>query len=240
MPPNVCRSHAAAPASGHDGKDVPRLTYRSKKDYVYEALRSEILSGNRKPGSRLIIDDIAAELGVSPIPVREALQGLQADGYVVIQPYVGAKVAEMQLDSVFEIFALLEAMEVISGRAACERMTDEDLAALEGMIARMDSLVDDPEAWSRENFALHEFMCRQAQTFLTEALLRKALEHWDRLRRHYFADVFTYRVKESQVEHWEIMRALRTRDPDLVERVIRNHNRRALAAYVAHLSEVEV
>ncbi|MDQ3397244.1 MAG: GntR family transcriptional regulator [Deinococcota bacterium] len=218
---------------------MPQLTYRSKKDYVYGSLRAEILSGCRKPGSRLIIDDLAAELGVSPIPVREALQGLQADGYVVIQPYVGAKVAEMQIDSVHEIFALLEAMEVVSGRAACERMTDQDLGTLEEIISRMDGLVDDPEAWSRENLALHEFICTCAGSFLTEALLRKAMEHWDRLRRYYFADVFTHRVRQSQEEHREILTALRSRDLAVVERVIRVHNQQALAAYVTHLCEVE-
>jgi DNA-binding GntR family transcriptional regulator len=216
---------------------VSQVIHRSKKEYVYDSLRSEILSGRRTPGARLIIDDLASELGVSPIPVREALQQLEADGYVVIQPYVGAKVAEIHVDSIHEIFALLEAMEVISGRAACERMTDDDLDVLEQRINQMDTLVDDPESWSHENLALHEFICMRAQTFLVEALLRKALEHWDRLRRYYFADVFTYRVKQSQEEHKEILAALRSRDPDRVERVIRAHNSSALASYLAHLAK---
>lgn len=215
---------------------MPQTTYRSKKEYVYESLRGEILSGLRKPGSRLIIDDLAGELGVSHIPVREALQQLEADGYVVIQPYIGAKVAEIHVDSIHEIFALLEAMEVISGCAACERMTDEDLDLLEQRILQMDALVNDPESWSHQNLALHEFICTRAETFLVEALLRKALEHWDRLRRYYFANVFTYRVKQSQQEHKEILAALRARNPDRVEQVIRAHNSKALAAYLTHLA----
>lgn len=215
------------------------MRHRSKRDYVYATLRAEILSGARPPGARLIIDDLAAELGVSPIPVREALQGLQADGYIVIRPYAGAHVAEMHKESVYEIFALLEAMEVVSGRAACTRMTDEDLAELKARVARMDVLTHDPEAWSLENLALHEFICRRSSSFLTEALLRKAMEHWDRLRRFYFADVFRYRIKESQEEHRRIVTALASRDAGETERMIRAHNQRALAAYVRHLEAGE-
>jgi DNA-binding GntR family transcriptional regulator len=212
------------------------VTHRSKKDYVVASLRRDILDGALAPGARLIIDELALSYGVSPIPVREALQQLQSDGYVVIQPYVGAKVAEIEIDAIHEIFALLESLEVISGRAACERMDDADLDMLEEMVARMDHLVDDPDRWSHENLLLHEFICTKAGTHLVEALLRKAMEQWDRLRRSYFKDVFTHRIRASQPEHREIVRALRTRDGDRVERIIRAHNQSALSAYVGHLA----
>ncbi len=212
------------------------VTHRSKKDYVYESLRREILDGGLEPGARLIIEELASGYGVSPIPVREALQQLQSDGYVVIQPYVGAKVAEIEIDAIHEIFALLESLEVIGGRAACERMSDAHLDDLERMVTSMDDLVDDPDRWSHENLVLHEFICTQAGTHLVEALLRKAMEHWDRLRRYYFKDVFTHRIRESQREHRAIVHALRSRDGDRVERIIREHNQTALAAYVGHLS----
>jgi DNA-binding GntR family transcriptional regulator len=212
------------------------LTHRSKKDYVIASLRRDILDGVLAPGARLIIDELAARYGVSPIPVREALQQLQSDGYVVIQPYAGAKVAEIEIDAIGEIFALLESLEAISGRAACERMSDADIDELERLVARMDDMVDDPDRWSQENLLLHEFICTKAGMHLVEALLRKAMEQWDRLRRHYFEDVFEHRIRASQPEHRAIVRALRTRDADLVERIIREHNRTALAAYVGHLS----
>ncbi len=212
------------------------VTHRSKKDHVVASLRRDILDGVLAPGARLIIDELASSYGVSPIPVREALQQLQSDGYVVIQPYAGAKVAAIEIDAIHEIFALLESLEVISGRAACERMGDADLDELERLVARLDDLVDDPDRWAHENLTLHEFICAKAGTHLVEALLRKAMEHWDRLRRYYFKDVFSHRLRESQQEHREIVRALRTRDGDLVERIIREHNQTALAAYVGHIS----
>ncbi|HEY6841605.1 MAG TPA: GntR family transcriptional regulator, partial [Chthoniobacterales bacterium] len=104
---------------------------RSKKELVSETLRQAILNGELLPGTRLVIDDLAKQLGVSPIPVREALQQLDADGYIVLEPYLGAKVAPIEAESVIEVFSLLETMEVVSSRTACQHMSDADFSALE-------------------------------------------------------------------------------------------------------------
>src|SRR5438067_8819367 len=85
------------------------VSFRSKKDATYDTLHTAIVRGDLAPGTRLVIDDLAAQIGVSPIPVREALQQLQADGFVVIEPYVGVTVTALQAGLVEEIFALLEA-----------------------------------------------------------------------------------------------------------------------------------
>ena len=59
---------------------------RSKRDLVVAEIREAILNGELAPGVRLVIDDLAEKLGVSTIPVREALQQLHADGYIVFEP----------------------------------------------------------------------------------------------------------------------------------------------------------
>src|SRR6202047_2581727 len=124
---------------------------RSKKELVIENLRNAILNRELIPGTRLVIEDLAKQLGVSPIPVREALQQLDADGYVVIEPYLGAKVAPIEAESVIEVFSLLETMEVVSSRTACQHMSDADFNVLEEILVKIDSLVADPELWSHEN-----------------------------------------------------------------------------------------
>ena len=121
---------------------------RSKKELVIENLRNAILNRELIPGTRLVIEDLAKQLGVSPIPVREALQQLDADGYVVIEPYLGAKVAPIESESVIEVFSLLETMEVVSGRAACQHMSDSEFNVLEAILLKMDSLLSEPELWS--------------------------------------------------------------------------------------------
>jgi DNA-binding GntR family transcriptional regulator len=217
----------------------PIGTARSKKEFVTDALRTAILNGELTPGTRLIIDELAEQLGVSPIPVREALQQLASDGYVVIKPYVGAEVAPIEAESVVEVFSLLETMEAVSGRAACQRMSDADFDALEAILLKMDSLVGDPEAWSQENRRFHTFICDQAGTRLIGSVMGKVLDHWDRLHRYFLKDVFARRLTQAQREHRKILKAFRSRDPERVEAVIREHIRSALHAYTKHLNGIQ-
>src|SRR6202047_3537599 len=151
------RITAANQGSVRQGGLIPRWIMqpigllRSKKEWVIETLRNAILNREFTPGTRLVIDDLAKQLGVSPIPVREALQQLDADGYVAIEPYLGARVAPIEAESVVEVFSLLETMEVVSSRAACQHMADADFNVLEEILVKIDSLVADPELWSHEN-----------------------------------------------------------------------------------------
>ena len=214
-------------------------TFRSKKDFVYETLRDQILNGDLVPGTRLIIDDLASELGVSQIPVREALQQLQADRFVTIEPYIGARVAEIHEGLVHEVFELMQAMELISGRAACQKMTDADFLEMEGLVVRMDTNVDDLEQWSQDNVRLHQLICEKAEMSLVQDLLLHVQDHWQWLRRYYLEDVFALRIKKAQQDHWELLAALRTHDPNYVTNVISQHNQSALNDYLHYLDQLE-
>jgi DNA-binding GntR family transcriptional regulator len=208
---------------------------RSKKELVSETLRQAILNGELLPGTRLVIDDLAKQLGVSPIPVREALQQLDADGYIVLEPYLGAKVAPIEAESVIEVFSLLETMEVVSSRTACQHMSEADFSVLEMILLKMDSLINEPELWSQENRHFHSFICEKSGTRLIGSLMSKVLDHWDRLHRYFLKDVFARRLRQAQREHWEILKSLRTRDPARTETVVRQHAQAAMAAYQKHL-----
>jgi DNA-binding GntR family transcriptional regulator len=209
---------------------------RSKKELVTATLRNAILNGEFTPGMRLVIDDLARQLGVSTIPVREALQQLSADGYAIIEPYIGARVAPIEADSVIEVFSLLEAMEVVSGRAACQHMSDADFTVLEQILLKMDSLVDDPELWSQENRHFHKFICDKSGTRLVASLMSKVFDHWDRLHRFFLKDVFARRLPQAQREHWEILKTLKTRNAAKTEAIIRKHAQASLSAYTQYLS----
>ncbi len=211
------------------------LGFKSKNEQVYDHLHSLILQGELRPGSRLVIDHLARSLGVSQIPIREALYRLQAGGFVTLEPHVGARVTELRADEVREVFMVLEAVEVISARAACEQLTDDDLARLERQVLEMGALVADAEAWSRRNKELHAFIASHARTGLVARVLEAALDHWDRLRRQYLDEVFAHRISRAQRDHVALLLALRRRDQDLVEHTVRDHNRAALAAYSDYL-----
>ncbi len=211
---------------------------RSKNELVYMSLKTAIIQGELQPGSRLVIDELATMLGVSQIPVREALRQLEADGFVTIQPHVGTTVTEIQASLLTEVFGLLEALEMISCRAACERLGDRDWQQLEQHLRQMDRLVDDPDGWSAANVAFHQMVCERAETPLVLKMMDKALSHWDRLRSYYhLKDIFAARVQSAHDQHWELFEAMRNCKIDVVEQIIRRHNQAALAAYQAHLTQ---
>ncbi|PIE32602.1 hypothetical protein CSA56_14960 [candidate division KSB3 bacterium] len=212
---------------------MPR--YKSKKELVYAHLRTAILHGAFQPDERIVIDGLASQLGVSQIPIREALQQLQAEGFVVMEPHVGPRVAPIEASLIYEVFQLLESLEVISGRAACQHMSDLQLQEMEGLLRHMDALRDDLEQWSQENVRLHYSLCDWGKTLLVKSLMAKVLDQWDRLRHYYLKDVLVKRIDLSQQDHWALYEALRARDPEQTECVARQHNQRAVADYVDYL-----
>lgn len=217
---------------------VPPNRYMSKKEYTYQTLRDEIIGGVlRPPGQRLVIDEIAQELGVSPIPVREALQQLQGEGFVVIEPYVGARVSEVRTETIFELFELLKSAESISSRAACQTMDDAAFESIHALLKTMDTTVDVPVLWANQNVELHLFICEQVNMQLTQDLFKRASTHWLRLKNLYLGDVFADRIELAQAQHWELYAALLTRDPEHVAAVIARHNDAALSSYLDHLQQ---
>jgi len=206
--------------------------FRSKNALVYDALKDSILQGDLKPGQRVIIDELAHDLGVSQIPIREALRMLEADGLVHFEAYVGATVTEIHAGLTHEIFALLTALESISSRAACRQMTDDQLSRLDVMIGAMDGLLDQPDRWSAENKRLHAYICDCAGMPLVASMMTKTLDHWDRLRRYYQDAVFAHRISAAQREHHRLLDAFKLRDPQQVEQIVQEHNQAALAAYL--------
>jgi len=213
----------------------PRPLFRSKKESVLDAIRSAIVSGQYRPGQKLVIDEMAAQFGISAIPIREALQQLQADGLVKIEPHVGATVTPIESNLVEEIFDLLEALELMSARRASVRMTADQFKELEAMVSQMDGMLADLDAWSAMNVRLHTFICECADIPLAQSMLVKVLDHWNRLRKVHLKEVHAKRAHLSQQEHWQILRAMKAGDTDRLERVIGEHNRAARDAYTTEL-----
>lgn len=207
------------------------VSFRRKSEVAYSWLRDAIIDGTLPGGERLVIDDLALKMGISPIPIREALSQLQAEGFVIFKPHVGATVTEIYPSLAFEIFGLLEAVEVVCGRTVCEQQNEEFLNQLESLVREMDGIVDEPDRFSKANAHFHQQICQQAGAVLMQNVVTTVWLHWDRLRRHYLAVVFARQTHLAQKEHWELFDALRAGDADQVEEVTRRHNRRSQEAY---------
>lgn len=218
------------------GSDV---RFRTKQEYVYQSLRGAIMRGDLPPGQRLVIDEIARQLQVSSIPIREALQLLQSEGLVQSAPHVGATVAPISEDEVHEVFAIMEGLETVGVREAARRLDDAGLALLSGVVAEMDAAIaaQDYERWAALNSSLHRTINEIARMPLLREMTDRVLSRWERLRRHYFQGVLVPRVVQAQGEHHELLGALIRRDPDGAEQIVRAHNQAAQAAYADYLRQ---
>jgi DNA-binding GntR family transcriptional regulator len=215
-----------------------KMVYRTKQEFVYGILRRAILRCELEPGLRLTTQEIADQLEVSLIPVREALQLLQAEGLVEISPHVGARVAAISGNSVAEVFTLLEGLETVASRIASRRMTQEDLRVLAELVGEMDTATErgEYELWGELNTRLHVSIARNAGMPTLREMTERAFDLWYRVQRCYFSEVLVRRVIQSQREHHTILAALRERDEAVLEEEIKTHNRNAFAAYSKHLS----
>jgi len=117
---------------------APLVSRSLLADQVRDHLLEGILSGRYPPYSRIVETQVARELGTSQAPVREALRGLQGIGVVEISPFRGARVRRPSRRDLLEAYAVRSALETLAARLAVPRMTDAELAELEGYGREMD------------------------------------------------------------------------------------------------------
>jgi DNA-binding GntR family transcriptional regulator len=213
------------------------LRHVTKQQFAYAALREAILRCELAPGERVVIDELARRFDVSIIPIREALRLLESEGLIVSIAHTGTSVAPVSRQLVVEVFALLEGLETVSARAAAAAATAGDVAVLEHLVKRMDRALQGgrPGTWAELNREFHLSISRLSGMPMVDQMLRRALDHWDRVRRFFFADVFTRRAEAAQREHHRMLAQLAAHDADAVEATMRMHNRGAMQSYLTCL-----
>lgn len=204
---------------------LPRTILREQ---VRDVLLGRILAGEYAPGSRLVETRIAQELGISQAPVREALRDLEQLGCVVHEPFRGCSVRSMSLDELLEAFPVRAALEALAARLAAERITDDELARLEQLIAAMGeaSARGDRSADSQADAAFHE-------TIVAAAGNGTLARQWAQLQPH--ARTFiSLSIPEGGLaptpeRHLPILDALRARDGERAAAVVHAHLMEAAA-----------
>ena len=212
--------------------------FQTKQELVYRTLREAIMRCQLQPGQRHVIEEIAGQLAVSPIPVREALHILQSERLVETTPHVGAMVARLSRESVTEIFTVMEGLELVATRCAAERLGTHDLAALSQLLDAMEQAHSEgaDDHWGDLNAEFHRQVSRIAGMPMLIEMTERVLSHWDRLRRYFFRGVLSHRVEQANDEHRLILAAMQARDFEALETLVKRHNRDALAAYTEYLA----
>jgi DNA-binding GntR family transcriptional regulator len=204
---------------------------RTIADQVAELIRQRILSGQLKGGQPIRQEHLAAELGVSRIPLREALKQLAAEGFVTIASHKGAVVAELSVEEVEELFDLRLRLETWLMELAMPAMTDTQIAELDENL-KEQRRPDVLPRWGELNWRLHETMYQAADRPITLKLLKNIHDKIDR----YLRLEITMRQNRDRglYEHEELVDCCRRRDSKaavtLLERHIRETARGLMAA----------
>jgi DNA-binding GntR family transcriptional regulator len=211
----------------------------TKQEFVYQTLREAILKCELPPGERLVIDDLARQLQVSAIPVREALQLLLSEGLVVNVPHVGATVAPISRESILEVFTVMEGLEIVSTRVAALRATEAEVQTLAEIVSQMDRALGsgDHEGWAELNKQFHLSISGLAQLPMLQEMMERVFDRWERVRRFYFSGVLVHRADQAQAEHHEIIDTIRARNVEKLEGMIRRHNQGGLDSYTSYLDK---
>jgi DNA-binding GntR family transcriptional regulator len=198
---------------------------------LIKMIKKQILAGELNPGDRIVETKLARQLGLSQSPIREALRQLQGEGIIKIVPNKGPSVVSLEMKDIFEVYSIRSMLEGLAMRMAVQNATDEEIGELERFYESMKAkLHDDSVPYLLEDsLQIHETIIR--------------LSNHSRLHKMYQSITFQVALvnrmlgvrssKEQEVEeHGELITALKKRDPDEAEHIMRKHIYRSYCHFV--------
>ncbi|MEA3079887.1 MAG: hypothetical protein QOF05_1295 [Sphingomonadales bacterium] len=186
-------------------------------------LRDLIVEGEFEPGARISERLLCERFGVSRTPLREVLKVLASEGLVDLLPNRGARVARLEDRDVEDMFEVMAALEALSGRLACARISEPALADIRALHYRMLAhyLRRQLPEYFRLNQAIHEAIVDAAENPVLKATY---LGLSGRIRRaRYLANMSDERWAAAVAEHEEILAALSERDGEKLARILDTH-----------------
>ena len=207
---------------------------------VFESLQEAIVLGDLAPGEKIREPELAKRFGTSRGPLRDALRRLESRRLVTTTRNAGARVVELSNQQLIELYHVREALEGMTCRLAATNMSDADINELSGILDQHETEVQRKEGaeYFRQEGDL-DFHFRIAIGCKNE-LLRTALcvDHYQlmRLYRYKFSNRLG-RPSQALTEHRLILDAIKDRDGELAELLMRRHIRNARKTFEQHVSE---
>lgn len=200
---------------------------------VYDALRNSIVRGQRPPGERVVVERVAAQLGVSPTPVREALARLLQEGVVCEVTPGRLQVVPLTPCYVSDTFLVRGALEGLAAELAAPRIGEEQLARLREVLAATAAAfaAGDTSAHIATDALLHRTICAAAGNDILARELGALQIHIDYIRG-YAQRLGGEHQRRSHEEHVELLDALAGRDPATARGAMERHIRDTSARIV--------
>ena len=197
-------------------------------DRLFDALQRAIVEGEIPQGSKISEPELARRHGVSRGSLREAIARLEACKLIERKPNLGARVVELHAEQLIEIFQLREALEGMAARLAAEAMTDAEIDALGGLLEQHGQQIEQEQGQAyfqkQGDLDFHFRIVQGSKNRQLIGLLCEDLYHLLRMYRVQFG-MRSKRCRQAFEEHQYLLSALRSRDPEMAELVMRQHVR---------------
>jgi DNA-binding GntR family transcriptional regulator len=194
---------------------------------IYNFIKNQILSHTLSPGEKINIDQMARDLNVSNIPIRESLSRLASDGLVHIVPFKGVSVAEISLPDLDELYELRIELEGYATRKATHVIPDAELNWLEDEMNRNYEPIKNSQGNLDIVMKMNEQLHGTILKYAHNENLRKMMDHYlQRIERYLIyarKELDIDIVKAEWEEHHEILIALKERNNQNAEKAMRNH-----------------
>jgi DNA-binding GntR family transcriptional regulator len=199
-------------------------------------LRDRILTGRLRPGTRVDLDDISEEFGISRTPVREAMAQLESEGFVRSVPRRGIYVVRKTKREVIEMITAWAALESMAARLITQTATDEEIAGLRKMFATFENgeLRAHLDEYSDVNIEFHQSIIRLSHNDVLIDLAENLFTHMRMIRRKTIGE--KDRADRSIRDHMNIIEALESRATDRAGELVRDHAL-GLADHVSRYAE---
>lgn len=218
---------------GRGSAALSPLSRRTAAEQAADVIRERILTGHLAAGTPIRQEHLAAELGISRIPLREALKQLEAEGLVTIAPHKGATVAPLSSAEIEELFELRLRLEIWIFGLALPRMTAADFAALDQLIAEQQQ-PDNLARWGDLNWQFHEVLYRPANRPVTLKMLKRIHDNIDRYLRFEIAS--TNGRDRALREHQTLLAYCRAGDAAKAAQLLEAHIRETAASLRSKLA----
>ncbi len=197
--------------------------YLPLRDVVFNTLRQAILTGEMKPGERLMEIHLANKLGVSRTPIREAIRKLELEGLVIMIPRRGAEVAQITWKNLKDVLEVRRALDVLAIELACDRMTQEELQELYRACEDFAEATKTKDARqiAQADVALHDLIVASTRNNRLIQLVNNLAEQMYRYRFEYIKD--TSQHERLVQEHNDMYQSILRKDKESAARAVRKH-----------------
>lgn len=221
--------------------EIKAINHQTRSCTVLLTLREAILTGKLKPGERLVQEKLAKQLNISRMPIREAINQLETEGFVKIIPYKGAVVTKLSLNNLEELYVIRSNLESLAASLAAKRLSDVELEKLHQLLTEMQNSLKAKKKLSDQielNRVFHRMIVIGSRYNKLVSILDNL---WAQSMRYRLVQAqIPGRLEQAHLEHLEIFQALCEGHSEKAAELVANHVNSTASALIASMSQKQL